>query len=313
MTPAVDPRPARTSHARRFRLRALGVGVLALVGAILVAPKPLASPSATSALGRSLGGSRVVLVDMLFLRAGALVRDGRLEEAASLYRTVLELDPDNVAAVAYLADVLADGFLGRATTPEDQFAWWRSSWELIERGMDLAPDSALLHTMLAYRLWRDPISFPDLKPHIERAFPDRTARAVYELAQAARLSANIPYRGRVHIRLACVLGIVEAIEAEQRGDRPGADKALGIVREIGALRARALSEMTTPVMRGGEEVGMVLLRDTVRLGIAAVLGIRERLEEGDIPAAKAMVAALADDLGEDALVEAARLWVAAAG
>ena len=99
----------------------------------------------------------------------------------------------------------------------------------------------------------------------------------------------------------------ENADRRERGDE------LGIAREIASLRTRAVSEMTTPIVRGGEEVGAILLRDTVRLGIAAVMAIRERLDAGDLPAAQAVVVALAEQLGEDTLVEAARLWVAAAG
>ena len=113
-------------HGRMSRRAMLTLGVLALALAGALAPpapgRAGARPSVLASVGASLGGLRVLLVDVLFLRAGALQKSGQPEEAAALYETVMELDPENDSATAYLADLYVDALLPQSATAEGHFA-----------------------------------------------------------------------------------------------------------------------------------------------------------------------------------------------
>lgn len=90
-------------------MKRLGLALLLLVAAVLVAPEPAPVAGGTLAgFARSLGGLRVAVVDAVFLQAEAARRAGRRDDATDLYELVLQLDPDDEAAAAYVAEARFD-------------------------------------------------------------------------------------------------------------------------------------------------------------------------------------------------------------
>ncbi len=160
------------------RARLAIAGLLALLCSGLLSPPALGGPGGVAtAVGRSMGGLRVLLVDLLFLRAEGLTSQGQLPEAASLYSTILELDPANDGAAALLVDVYATHLLPLATSETGRLWWWNESHALARRALELKPDSPLLHYRIAQLLYLVAEHHPEILPAVERAVPGRRNRA----------------------------------------------------------------------------------------------------------------------------------------
>nr|MDJ0976804.1 hypothetical protein [Planctomycetota bacterium] len=180
------------------RVRLLLLAVLCLVTSVVMAPAPTrADVSLTTAVGRSMGGLRVLVVDILFIRAQALVNAGRaddLAEAQQLYETILLLDPANDTAHAFLVDMLVLQMLPLGTTPEARFGWWQEGFDLAQRGLELNPASALLHHRIAELLMdvgtSETAYIQELLPEVDALVPDRRARLLDHWLRAVRLREN---------------------------------------------------------------------------------------------------------------------------
>ncbi len=300
------------------RLALIGAAVFSFVLAAGIAPpSPGGQESVATAVGRSLGGLRVLVVDVLFVRAGALVASGSpgdLAEAQSLYEIVLELDPDNDAAHAFLVDMYAIQVLPFGTTPEDRFHWWQQGWELANRGLQLNPRSAHLHNRIA-ELFIDVMTSPvdyvkELRPLVAKAHPDQLALILEHLGAAVRITDNLPNRGRMH--LAHTTNMVPEIAI--RAARTGNDRVLRLAGEIGTetleRRADVLADMTTRViLLDGTEGAPVNREFLLRAGISSVLRVGEAMKAGDRPAAKRVVQAYAEVIGQNRVLRALQAWV----
>jgi len=179
---------------RRLPLVALGLALLTLAAAL----RPVDPPAGTwvSAIGRSVGGLRVLAADALFLRVGVLEREGRLEEAAALLDLLLELEPHGDAAIAYLVDLYVHNLLPRVSGEEARVAWWHEARRLVERALEERRHSARLHLAAADVYLQPP---PAVEEAIAASVPDARARGVDHLLLAAELAAEIPRAGRRHL------------------------------------------------------------------------------------------------------------------
>jgi hypothetical protein len=223
----------------RIALAALGLACLG--GAVAV------GASRGEGRGRdpaaALGGARVLLEDALFLRADAQRRAGDLEEAASAYRRVLEIDPLSETAADHLANVLAYDFRAEATTPEGRLRWWKAAEAANLRALERTPRSPTAHWRRADLLLAPPNQDPVIDAHLVATGHDRRLEALRELAEAARLADDIPRRGLVHLVTFAILAPRLAAERLASGG-PGVDEILALGTEIGRLRFEALDSFT---------------------------------------------------------------------
>lgn len=273
--------------------------------------------SVATSLGRSMGGMRVLLIDVLFLRANALVAAGRSEdlaEAQELYETVLELDEGNDAAHVYLVDMFVSQVLPLATTREARFEWWRAGWDLAHRGLKLNPRSAPIHLRIAQMLLdvRDsPVAYiEELRPLVKRIVPDREGRILHHLSAAARITDNIPNRGRIHLRELAVHGLAIALERAAAGDVRGAKAALAICAELRDRRGATLVQMSGRLLGPeGEEIGFENRLFLLQGGIAAVSKCIDAREDDNLEAARVVANAYLHEFGPNRLALALQAYV----
>ncbi|MHC5009566.1 MAG: hypothetical protein ACYTG6_01305 [Planctomycetota bacterium] len=274
---------------------------LCLAAALWLAPPaPSADAGALSAVGRSLGGARVALVDLLFLRAESLRRDGRVEEVPALYEAVLELDPENTAAVDFLAATYAYDLLPHGPDVEARYGWWQEAWRLVERGLERAPDDAALllrsSDLLLDVLARHP--GVEARARIDHGEVDRLG--LERLMAAARITESLPRRGRLHLtRLAFGVPLAAAVRLPE--DDAGVSSILAMGRELLALRRDALADMryTLEGDAPGEE-GIALDAFFAR-SLDVVGAVRDALRAGDRGAARDALRAFRRDVPDTAL------------
>lgn len=296
-------------NARRPLLLLIAAVLLSL--AAVWAPEPQAAhQGVTAAVGRSMGGLRVLLVDILFLRADALRRAGQPDEAAALYESVLELDPNNDSASAYLVDVYLDGLLPLATTPGGRFAWWVAAWDLAHRGLELHGPSARLHSRVAQLLLDTPIAYPDLAGRIERRVPDSQSRALRHLVDACRLTNNLPRLGRWHLRMLGTVASRHAVQQARLGDVEGHDASLAALDELLALRRETLADMAYEVVQDGEVTSEVRLSDAYTFIREVISEIHAAKAEGNRAAGRGLMDAFQGQLGDSDLRDMLARWVA---
>ena len=259
-----------------------------------------------------MGGLRVLLIDALFLRAQALQsqsqEDGNLEEAASLYRTILELDPENDAAAAYLVDVYVFGLLPIATTPEGRFAWWNEGWDLAHRALELRPDSPLLHLKVAQILLDLPYQHPDLVQRVDALVPNREATAMVHLLRSAELTDNLPTAGYRHLMRLAVVAPSVALDAARAGEDGLHAQAMAAGRRLLELRGDILATIEWAVVRDGAIVDRIPLRTVLTAALATVPTMRDAAAAGDRAAMQAAVRRYAETAGEDLFLERLRAW-----
>lgn len=267
---------------------------LVLLGAVLLVAGVLARPrrsalegGALTALGRSLGGARVLAADALFLRAEALRRSGRLEELPALYQTLVELDPLNTDALEVLAGELAEQALPAAGTLAGRLAWWREAWSLLERGMRLNPGSAALAVRAADLLLRVPEEQPGLAAEVERGLlggtVEREDRGLALLLAAARDTSQLPRSGRLHLlRLARWAPLLAARSLERGEPSARAELRLGVAEELLWLHPAVLAEMQEIVEqeRGSAEPQSVPVAIVLRAAIQAVRTVAQAQADG---------------------------------
>jgi tetratricopeptide (TPR) repeat protein len=245
-------------------------GVLALALAAWLRPVPTTARATTlGAIGASMGGARVMLIDALFLRAEALRRAGRIEDAADLYRTVLELDPANQAAILHLVGTYVDEILPQGVDLADRFAWWQAARALLLHALRLHPDAPRLHHRMAVLILDAGDADPALVPLIAKALGTPRRIALRHLRQALRATATLPREGRTHLVRAALLAPTVAARALRDGDRAGLREALGTIHDLLALRAPELHQMLL------DEESEHTLEELVRTDLAAVEAVRD--------------------------------------
>ncbi len=285
-----------------------------ITSAVLVPSASRADISLTTAVGRSMGGLRVLVIDILFIRADALVRSGRAEELAEaqqLYETILLLDPANDTAHAFLVDMHVLQMLPLGTTREARFGWWREGWDLAHRGLDLNPGSAQLHYRIAEMLINvgvSPVAYvKELLPLVEDLVPNRRARLLGHLAEACRLRENLPTRGYSHIGQLQVVAPEIAADAAREGNEDLYVLAYGAGLELLKRHEARLAQMLT---EGGELApiagGHVDRATLLKAGLGAVTRIRKALKNGRPADAQRVIEAYAAQAGQNRVLDALR-------
>lgn len=260
------------------RPRLLLAGIVLLAGAVFLAPEPPGEKtSALTAVGRSMGGIRVGVVDLLFLRAERLRREGRVDEVPGLYSAVLELDPDNVRAVDHLVAVYAYDLRTAAADADERFAWWRRAYERLTVALERHPEDPSLHVRASDLLLEIPADDDVLRPRVLAAHPDAHGLAVDHLLEAARRTATLPKRGRVHLLRLALLLPVWALAAEDAGDLAESKRLIAAGRVLLDAHPGVLGEMTIPLGPHDPELdgpGLSTARSVLEDGLDAVEVLR---------------------------------------
>jgi hypothetical protein len=241
---------------RDAALLAAGLASLGLAAGLGAA----AGPRDRADLPASLGAARALFVDALFLRAEALRGHGRVDEVPGLYRRILDLDPDNEAAIDFLADVLARDLRASAATPAGRVRWWTAARDLVDAGLARRPDSARLHFRAGDLFTALPAADPDVRAHLAASGVDADGRGLEHLARAARLAGSLPKWGFLHLDALVRLSPRLAADRLARG-APGVDEALAAGDALLALRSRELGEFLLdpdPALAAGQRLEAAL-------------------------------------------------------
>jgi len=269
------------------RLHFVLAGSLCLFLAVLLHPvSEEESAGALAAVGQSMGGSRVMVIDALFLRAEAQRKAGRIEDAAALYQAVLDLDPANEAATIFLVNVYVDELIPQIPDAAERHAWWLDARGLLATALARRPRSAPLHARAAGLVLdgRRPGGALDARPAAE--IEQASWEALRHLDQAVRFTDTLPRRGRVHLVQIGLLTPELAAEALRDGDEKALREALAI--GDGVLRTRA-AVLETLGLGGGRDTS---LADVLRAGLGAVRATRAAIRGvGDPATAQARIAA----------------------
>jgi hypothetical protein len=252
----------------------LAAGACLALAVALAPPPPTAGRGVMGAVGASMGGARVMLVNALFLRAEAQKKAGLIEDAAALYESVLELDPPNEAATVYLVGVIVDELMPQVTDVDGRFRWWREARALLDRAIRRRPRSAVLHTRAATLILHAHLTDPAFEPLLVRELGLPRRVALGHLRTAVRERATLP-RGRPHLVQIGVLVPMFAADMLRDGAFAVAAEALAAGEETLALRAEVLAEMRV------HEDDQADLATRLRLGIDALRATAEVLRGGD--------------------------------
>lgn len=287
----------------RSRLALLAAALALFAVAVLAAPAPAPQGGgALGALGSSLGGFRIALVDLLFLRAERLLREGRTDEVPPLYEAILDLDPENIPAVEHLASVYAYDLLGEAPDTSGRAYWWRRAWDMLEEALSRHPDDASLLVRSSDLLLEVAPRDPDLERWVSAFIDDPRRLGFVRLLAAARQTETLPRRGRIHLLRLAVLLPLEAAVRLRDGQDP--EPLLTLGDEALALRRDTLGEMRLPgeTLPNGRILPGVALDVVLQEGLRAVRRVAAALEEGDRHAGEAAVARLEHHVPDPELV-----------
>lgn len=282
--------------------RLLVVAAAACLGiaALLAPPAVDRGDGVAAAIGRSMGGVRVMVIDGLFLRAEAERKAGRVEEAAALYESVLELDPANEAAVMFLSNVYVDELMPQVPDVEGRFQWWREARALTLRALGRHPDSAALQAHACQLILAAPRVDQALVGLLEAELERPRLVALRHLRAAVRGAETLPRQGRSHLTTMTVLAPLVA--AEGLRDRRAGELAEGLAAGREALRLRG------DVLRTMRSADLeVDLRRLLELGLEAVEAVRDvRLRGADPRRAVGLVLAYREALPDSGLPDVLR-------
>lgn len=290
------------------RLGLLAGGAALLVLAVALAPPPVESAATTmAALGRSLGGLRVAVVDALFLRAEAARREGRLDDAIDLYGLVLELDPDDDAAAAYVIDARLDAL---RLVPEGvrRLDAWKALYADVSAA-HAARSGAPALADVAARTILLPLAFDArLGREIEATLAHPRHVALTWLYRAARATDSLPgiALDRGHLAVFAYLAVEAGAAALLDGDVARQGEAVAWGTEIANLRRQALREMLH--MPTGDEPGdlasVPTLAEVLAEGLAVLAAIEARAPDA-VEKLDAYRARVGETRGVERLVELA--------
>lgn len=184
----------------------LPLGLLLLVGASVLTPPPAdTGGDPVVAAARGLGGFRVLLEDALYVRAGALRRTGRLEEAVETYELLLRFEPESRQRAVFLIDLLMNEVLPLEADPGRRVGWWLHTWQLLQEHLERAPRNADLHFRAAtlFVAWELGLLGEEIEPSLAERFPPARRRELtaYHLDKSVRLRRHLGMIQRQHIRL----------------------------------------------------------------------------------------------------------------
>jgi len=265
----------------------VAASVLLLLAVVLREPPVRGQGGTLAAVGRSMGGLRVVVIDGLFLRAEALRRGGRVEDAAAHYQAVLDLDPANEAATIFLANLFVDEMLPIAVDADARFLWWREARALLAQAIARRPRSAALHNRAASLIMGLTRMQPDLEPHLVTELGNWRLAALRHLRVAFEESAGLARLGRNHIAHAALLAPEVAARGLRDEDAAAYAEALEIARALARLRAPVLEELLIDPERGDETLAVLLAASSEALeATAAALGAPERRADAEAAIAR---------------------------
>jgi tetratricopeptide (TPR) repeat protein len=258
--------------------------VVSLVLAVVATPPP---PEGTTtlpaAISQSLGGMRVLLVDVLFLRAEQARAQGDSDEARALYRTLLQMHPNNAPAVAHLVDAEYDGL--RYILDDDlRYLRWQ---ELRTQLTSVQPQSARLYYAHAELILRA-LSEKDgvLAQRIERDLKNPRLAALMQLGEAALRAEQIERRGSNHLDKLAFLSLEVAADGLVRNDSAAVEKAVAIARIALEMHGEMLSLLLhrvpskSPGPDPSEPALWVPLRTLMILGLDAIEQLRANPSSG---------------------------------
>jgi len=218
-----------------------GAGALALAAAVglsAVVPSPRGSGSTAA-----LGGLSTLLVDVWFLRAEALRREGRVDELPALYRRILEAAPDSETAIDYLADVEANDLLSLAPTTAAKVAWWDEADALLARALEQRPGSARLLFRRAQIRLGPGTDVADVANALKSRGADVRLDAFRFLADAVERAPSLGRAGRAHL-VAFARVVPELVAERYVNRRPGADELLARSELLLRLRGDDFDDFT---------------------------------------------------------------------
>lgn len=279
-------------------------GVVTLALAVLLAPaaRPAAG-GALGALGSSLGGLRIALIDLLFLRAERLLRQGRLDEVPPLYEAILDLDPENIPAVEHLAAVYGYDLFGEAPDTRGRVYWWRRAWDMLEDALARHPDDATLLVRSSDLLLEVAPRDAEVETWVSAfVVADPRRLGLERLLHAARITPTLPRRGRIHLLRLAVLVPLEGAVRLRDGRDPEPILALGDTTL--SLRRDTLAEVRVPgpPRADGTPGPGVPLDVLLEEGLRAVRAVAQAVHAADRPAGEAALARLQRHVPDPELV-----------
>lgn len=172
---------------------------------VLTPPPPDTGGDPVVAAARGLGGFRVLLEDALYVRAGALRRSGRLEEAVETYELLLRFEPESRQRAVFLVDLLMNEVLPLEPDPGRRVGWWLHTWRLLQEHLQRAPQNADLHFRAAtlFVAWELGLLGEEIEPSLAQRFPRDRRRELtaYHLDRSIRLRRHLGMIQRQHLRL----------------------------------------------------------------------------------------------------------------
>lgn len=274
--------------------------VSCLAGAAVLAPSaPVGHGDVLGAVGASMGGMRVMVIDGFFLRAEGLRRSGRADDAAALYRTVLQLDPANEAASIFLANVYHDALLPQVRDLEQRLRWWKEARALLERALEHHPDSPRIHARIAALIMDVGFADARLEARLNPELGRPRLVALRHLRKAVRGAETLPKMGRNHLRRIAAFAPLVAGDALRDGDRDAFREAVEAGREALTLRGEVLVRMPLSDIAEGN------LAQFLELGLALVQSVaRVAWGTGNPRIARELLAAYREAVPESPLVAA---------
>ena len=255
-------------------MKRLGLALLLLVAAVLVAPEPAPVAGGTLAgFARSLGGLRVAVVDAVFLQAEAARRAGRRDDATDLYELVLQLDPDDEAAAAYVAEARFDVVL-QVPDVASRHAALLALLDEIEATWGRRTHKARLQEVAARLILTTRFAAPPVFESLRSRWPHPERIALRWLVAAARETGRLPEAPLelLHLRELPYLVIEVDATAQAQGDLAARDQALADGHEILALRQPLLAQLVDVPWDGtlDQTEGRLRMDEVLQRGLTCV-------------------------------------------
>ena len=280
-------------------LRLLLLGVAALAASVVATPEAKQrKETLTSAVSRSLGGLRVFIVDVMFLRAEQARAEGDIAEAARLYEALLQMQPDNAPAAAHLVDIEFDN-LGYVLDADERFEGWKRLRRRVAQLIELQPSSALLRyrdAQLVLKVLRGKDAA--LKARVAQ-LPEPRFQALMATAEACGLAETIRGLGSHHLDTFAFLATEVAADGLARDREAVWGRAVDLGRAILDLRREMLTEHRHQRVDDPDPTNpkhWIVLADLLSEGLDAVEAIAAA---GSRPQAEAALARFTDRAGSD--------------
>lgn len=256
------------------RRHLFALGAAALLAAVGVTPAPpQRAETLVSAVSRSLGGLRVFIVDIMFLRAEQARAQGDIVEAASLYESLLQMQPDNVPAAAHLVDIEFDN-LGYVLDPDERFEGWRRLRRRVAALIELQPASGRLRyrdAQLILKVLRGKDT--ELRARVVEALREPQFVALMRTAEACMLGDTVRGLGSHHLDTFAFLALEVAADGLARGNEQVWRDAVVAGRAVLAERSEMLAEHRHPLVYDADPADpsqWILLSDLLALGLETI-------------------------------------------